>query len=279
MLADLLASQGQADEAIAIRRELLRLRPDDMGAAVHLVKLLLRYHRRDEARSALARWLNRWRAETSRAVSHLKLGLASMLLNDKTNGLAELSEAARLDPTNPWINHELGHARLLEHDLAGAIEAYRNVIKVAAEHVVDSNTMNCRYELAFAHCLSGDHWGEIAALRDAIRIAFTLNERQGPGEPVYPTGEFDDSTGSKGERSAAPITYSGPTSSTISIRVTSPSEPRSVKAGICLARLPNTEKRSAMAKAISSGAISTWERAPHTGTRGRRILIATWASL
>ena len=72
-LANFLLDQNRAQEAIDPLRVALRIRPDC-------------------------------------AACHEKLGRALLATHDSTGGIAELEQAARLDPQNPKTHYELGHA-------------------------------------------------------------------------------------------------------------------------------------------------------------------------
>jgi serine/threonine protein kinase/tetratricopeptide (TPR) repeat protein len=185
-LASLLIDQGQADEAEAIHRELVRLQPDELSVSGELFELLERRGKKDQARAVLERWIDRFRGEHNNPVAHFQIGLIFRKLHDRAHEIAELREAARLDSRNPDFNHELGHTLLWENDLRGAIEAYREAIRIFPKDI------NCHYELAFALCRSGDHPGEIAALRDAIRLDSTLASGADLPRPQGgPTETFD----------------------------------------------------------------------------------------
>ncbi len=184
-LSNLLFVQGQEDEAEAIRRELVRLRPDDDNLVVSLAKLLVRRDKWDDARLALSRHFQRWQADIDNPVAHLKLGLTYRMLQDRPLELAELREAARLGPGNPDFHHELGHALIREGDLAGAVETYRNALRAFSKDV------NCHYELAFAQCLTGDHPGEIASIREAVRLESTMTRGEPHRQEGPPTETHD----------------------------------------------------------------------------------------
>ena len=173
-LADFLVANGQADEAEAIRRELVRLQPDSLELSGDLFTLLENRGKKDEARAILSRWIGRFRAEPDDPMAHLNLGLLYRKLHDSPGEIAELREAARLGADHPDYSHELGHRLFLENDLPGAVEAYRQAIRIFPKD------LNCQYELAFALCLLGDHPGEIAALREAIRIESTVKGANAP---------------------------------------------------------------------------------------------------
>jgi serine/threonine protein kinase/Flp pilus assembly protein TadD len=190
-LAKLLIDQGQADEAEAIHRELVRLQPEDLYVSGALFELLERRGKKDEARAVMERWIDRFRGKPNNPVAHFKIGLIYRRLHDRRHEIAELREAASLGPGNPDFNHELGHTLVWENDLQGAIEAYRKAIRIFPKDI------NCHYELAFALCLSGDHPGEIAALREAVRLDSTLikgadlpHPEGGPSETYDGWGDY-----------------------------------------------------------------------------------------
>ena len=62
------------------------------------------------------------------------------------------------------IHYALGRELLVMDDLKGAAKAFRDALQVDPEDV------ECRYHLAFTLCRSGDHNGEVRALREAIRL-------------------------------------------------------------------------------------------------------------
>ena len=167
-LAGVLFDQGKAEEANAIRSELTRLQPDNPRNWSLLIGDLNPRGKTQEARELADRWIAYVRAplrdNPDDAIVHFKAALVFAILGDRWSELAELKEAARCGPQNPDCQQPLARFLLLENDLAGAIEAYRAVVRL------DPKNFHNLYELAFALCLSGDHQGEIVVLHDATRL-------------------------------------------------------------------------------------------------------------
>ncbi len=177
----LLERQGRLDESEAIRRELVRLQPDEVSFWGELFKLLKRRGKDDDARIVRDRWLEHDRGEPEDPVGQFKVALIHRMLRDRPREIAVLREAARLDPKNSDFSHQLGHTLIMEADWAGAIDAYHAATAAFPEDI------NCHYELAFAHCLAGDHKSEAAALREAIRHESSMEN----GEPPRPQNSHE----------------------------------------------------------------------------------------
>ena len=56
--------------------------------------------------------------------------------------------------------------------MKGAANAYREALRI------DPSDVNCYYELAFTLCLSGDHNGEVKALRQAVHQRFSAAKQE-----------------------------------------------------------------------------------------------------
>ncbi len=167
-LADLLRDENRASEAEAIRRELTKLQPDDPRTWSELIELLKTRRNAEGIREIGNQWVDWVREQIKRAPNeaapHLKAACVYHVLNDRPNQIAELKEAARLTEKGRLaIDHLLGHVLFFEDDLKGVANAYREALRV------DPTDLNCVYELAFSLCLSGDHKGEVQALREAVR--------------------------------------------------------------------------------------------------------------
>ena len=105
--------------------------------------------------------------------AHLEAGAAYRELGDIPNLIVEYNEAARLVKSgSSGIHYALGRELLVMDDLKGAAKAFRDALLTEPEDV------ECRYHLAFTLCRSGDHDGEVQALREAVRLEPTAGAWQ-----------------------------------------------------------------------------------------------------
>ncbi len=176
-LADLLQDEKRDPEAEAIRRDLTKLQPDDPRTWSELIELLKTQRNTEAIREIGNQWVAWVREQIKRAPNeaapHLKAACVYHVLNDRPNQIAELKDAARLtEKGRPAINHLLGHMLFFADDLKGVANAYCEALRV------DPTDLNCAYELAFNLCLSGDHNGEVQALREAVQQKSVAADRK-----------------------------------------------------------------------------------------------------
>jgi tetratricopeptide (TPR) repeat protein len=133
-LAHALEARGESDEAIAVFRDLQRLRPGDGRHIVCLGQALQSRGRPDEARAAL-----------DAAVTALR-------------------EAIRLKPDDAHAHHSLGSALAAQGKHEAAAAAYREVIRLRPD------SAQAHYSLGSALAAQGKHEAAAAAYREAIRL-------------------------------------------------------------------------------------------------------------
>jgi serine/threonine-protein kinase len=133
-LAHALAARGQSDEAIAVFRDLARLRPGDvrhlscLGRALKEKGLPSESLRALEAASAAGREKVRLRGDD--ALAHASLGDALSAQNKYDEAIAEYRMAVRIKPDLTDAYNNLGNALDLQHKSDDAIAAYRTAIHI-----------------------------------------------------------------------------------------------------------------------------------------------------
>ncbi len=167
-LAQVLEQQGRYDEALTLYRELVRRNPKNGPFMFDFLRLLRKSGKVREARSVAERisapLRDRLRQEPNNALAHCELGkFLWVMAGDRSGAIAELREAARIEPKDPSNHRLLGLMLLDQGDLPGAIAAYRAAIQV------NPSDENAHYDLASLLERSGDQEGQIAELRASIR--------------------------------------------------------------------------------------------------------------
>jgi tetratricopeptide (TPR) repeat protein len=132
-LASALESKGKLDEAVTLRRELARVDPESIANLFGLWMLLRQHGGEAEAK----------------AIATRMIGINDANGREADNGLLH------------WRSARL---RWSTGDLEGAVKAYREVIRV------DPTNDECRAELCHLFSKRGDRKGEIAELREAVRL-------------------------------------------------------------------------------------------------------------
>jgi Flp pilus assembly protein TadD len=167
-LAHALELRGDSDEAIAVFRDLIRLRPTSGQYGSCLGLLLIDLGRRNEAEPVLDAVIATSRAamrlKSDDPYAHIWLSRALFGQGKLDEALAEVREAIRLDPG--WGNaySALGAVLRRKGDVPSAIVAYREAIRLNPNDVINHS------DLGRALYLQRDVDGAIAAFREAIRL-------------------------------------------------------------------------------------------------------------
>jgi len=137
LLAHSLQSKGEMDQAVAVFRDLERLRPNDARHQVCLGVALQARGRTQEANEVLANavFLSREtiRLKPESHVAHLALGRALYHQGRLDDAVAEYRESLRLRPGVAQAQYELGRALRDGGKLNEAIDAYRGAIRINPE--------------------------------------------------------------------------------------------------------------------------------------------------
>jgi len=110
LLADALVKERRPDEAIAVYREMLAVRPDDADAARLLAQALLGQQRYDEA---IAEYRTAVTLRPGDAASFGGLGIALASAGRLDEAITAFERAAALDPGNPHTQQNLQRARAM----------------------------------------------------------------------------------------------------------------------------------------------------------------------
>jgi tetratricopeptide (TPR) repeat protein len=137
---------GRADEAVASFREALSRRPDDANAHFMLGTVLK--HKAD-VEGALAAFREAIRQRPDLAEAHLNLGQLLQQSGDAAGAALALAEADRLnkkkaDAQAATFALDAGLTKLKKRDTAGALESFREAIRLSPEHA------KAHYQLALA---------------------------------------------------------------------------------------------------------------------------------
>ena len=167
-LADVLEGKGESVEAIAVFRDLVRLRPE---AGVHwgcFGRLLKERGDRAGSKAALEEavtiWRRRIQLKPDDSHAHLSLGVALYDQDNLEDAVAECRTAVRLRPDYTEAHHRLGMALDDQGKLAEAIAEYREAIRLRPDYAYTHNS------LAIALRNQGKLDEAIAEYREAIRI-------------------------------------------------------------------------------------------------------------
>jgi tetratricopeptide (TPR) repeat protein/thiol-disulfide isomerase/thioredoxin len=168
VLAHLLEGSGKGEEAIAVLRELERLRPDDGRHLACLGLSLQSRGRAAEAKDVLARAeaaLRAWiRLHPDDAKAHASLGNALRVLGKLDDAIAECRAVIRLWPGHAHAYSALGRALAGQGKLDDAIAAYHTAIRL--EH----NDAAAHSNLGIALARQGKAAEAISEFREATRL-------------------------------------------------------------------------------------------------------------
>jgi tetratricopeptide (TPR) repeat protein len=177
---------GRGEEALALFRQVIALRPADPGARYAEYAALLRLGRREEAEGALAAAL---RALSGSPEEVRALGRSFAAMGSFREAAACFREAARLEPGRPEDLEGLGIALLRSGDAEGAEEAFSGAVRIDPARPEGWNN------LGVARARGGKERAAAAAFREALRI-----------RPDYPgaRANLDRLAGGKGEAPPPP---------------------------------------------------------------------------
>ncbi|HEX6309750.1 MAG TPA: tetratricopeptide repeat protein [Longimicrobiales bacterium] len=153
----LCGAMGRFDEAVELVRRAQQL--DPLAHRTDLANALLRAGRYDEAVAEATRAVE---FESGNDRAHATLGWAYLKQGRTAEGLAELERAVALAPDTLQWSAQLGQARALAGDAAGARAILRQLEQRAASEFVSP------YHLAFVHTGLGEHDRAIELLERAV---------------------------------------------------------------------------------------------------------------
>ncbi len=168
-LAHVLEEVGETEEAIAVLRDVARIRPAAARHRICLSATLGSAGRSKEARAELDLAITAARAETHAAATDpeafFDLARALSFNDQNTEAIAAYRESIRLAPAQPTAHLNLGN--LLKehlHDNEGAVKEYREAVRLEPESARALTNLG----IALAEQNKRDE--AIAAFREAIRV-------------------------------------------------------------------------------------------------------------
>jgi tetratricopeptide (TPR) repeat protein len=132
-LAHALSGRGESDEAIAVLRDLVRLRPEDsrhLGCLGRELKARGRSREADAALDAAHAKFDAVKRSRSDFWTHYDLGYVLLGKGRLDEGIAESREAIRLRPEHAAAHHNLASALLAEGRLDEAIAESRETVRL-----------------------------------------------------------------------------------------------------------------------------------------------------
>jgi tetratricopeptide (TPR) repeat protein len=145
MLAHALAESGKGEEAVAVFRDLERLRPDDGRHLECLGESLQSRGRAAEARDVLARALavqRGWiRNHPDDAKAHTTLGRSLQALGRLEEAIVEYRTVIRLWPGHSHAHANLGLALAVQGNLDAAIPEFREAIRLQPDDAVSHSNL------------------------------------------------------------------------------------------------------------------------------------------
>ncbi len=130
-LAEALTAAGRHAEAIAERREILRLGPDDAQLHYSLALALAAAGRTDEARQEYEEALAR---QPDHPRSHNNLAILLAATGRNAEALSHYAEAVRLAPAEPLYHYNLGTALMRAGRLTEAVASYEAALRLHSDH-------------------------------------------------------------------------------------------------------------------------------------------------
>jgi tetratricopeptide (TPR) repeat protein/serine/threonine protein kinase len=187
--SDLWRKQGNLDDAIAARRKVIALAPEDAAGHSDLAALL--WGKGDEA-GALDEYRKVVALRPKDVQAHLILGAALRRKGDWDGALAADRKATELEPHNATAWDNLGLALQAKGDQDGAIGAARKAL------ALDPKVFHAHSILASLLGLKGDPDGAVAAARKGLEVQ--------PKSPWY-HGALGDALKTKGDTEGAIAAY------------------------------------------------------------------------
>ena len=161
-MANLLQSVGRLDEALAICREAIRLRPDFGSAHIILGNI---FQCRGEFAAAAAAYRESVRLEPEMVIGHLNLGLALWQCSQLADSIAAYRRATTIEPEHAAAHHRLGTALAANGAVEDAISAFRRSLELNPD---DADAQN---DLGSALANVGRIDEAVTAFRAAVRLA------------------------------------------------------------------------------------------------------------
>jgi tetratricopeptide (TPR) repeat protein len=166
-LAHALSERGESDEAIAVLRDLVRLRPEDprhLGCLGRELKVRGRSREADAALDAAHTKFDAVKRSKSDFWAHFDLGSVLLWKGRRDESIAEFREAIRLQPEHAMAHHNLASALQEAGRLDEALAEYREAVRL------ESDLATAHHGLATALNGVGRRDEAIAELRAAIRL-------------------------------------------------------------------------------------------------------------
>jgi serine/threonine-protein kinase len=167
-LGHALEARHETDEAIAIFRDLVRLRPNDGRHALCLGRVLQSRGPTDEARKVIESAVTALRQaiqfRPDNAGPHANLGFALAAQGRQEEAVAEFREAVRLQPDNVAAHIGLGIALMERGELDVAIASDREAIRLEPENAL------AHYNLGIALARRRNLEDSAGEYREAIRL-------------------------------------------------------------------------------------------------------------
>ena len=165
-MADAYVDMGRIEEAILGYRTFLRRDPDNENVTYRLAETLLDAGRLDEAGATFRRVLEIWPRRASAAV-----GLAAVALkrSDPDAARAQIQRALAIDPSARNAHYNLALALEAQGDPSGAMAAYRREISLREQASSASQASKARFNLARLLGQAGDRQGQVRELQASLR--------------------------------------------------------------------------------------------------------------
>jgi Flp pilus assembly protein TadD len=161
-----LRKQGKFEEAAVELEEAVRLLPDDHSVRYILAQTLQRAGHSPEAAAQLqaAEKENQRQRDRNLANSDVILGVQLLQKGELAAGEAKLEEAVRLNPLDPFAQHDYGLALLLQDKLEDAIARFRTAL------VLRPDNPDTLYYLGRAFLKHHQPAEAVNSLRRALRV-------------------------------------------------------------------------------------------------------------
>jgi tetratricopeptide (TPR) repeat protein len=126
LLGDSYLRMGKNQEMITLLQPVAKAHPDDLAIAYMLGTALLRNKQRDEGAAVIDRILRNGES----AESHLLLGMTKFEAMEYPEAIADLTNAAEINPNLPDVYSYLGQAQMASGDMRAARDAFEKELAV-----------------------------------------------------------------------------------------------------------------------------------------------------
>lgn len=126
LLGDCYLRMGKNQETITLLQPLAKAHPDDLALAYVLGTALLRNKQREEGATVIDRILRNGES----AESHLLLGMTKYEAMEYPQAIADLTQAAEINPNLPDVYSYLGQAQMASGDMKAARDAFEKELAV-----------------------------------------------------------------------------------------------------------------------------------------------------